>query len=350
MPSTNSKAKQRPKGRLFVWLKRLGIGAVLFVLLILIGTYAFQAYYTSSAVHRYPPPGQLVDIGGYRLHYRSSGSGSPVVVLDSGLSGDSNAWLLVQPGVAEFTQVISYDRAGLGWSDRGPKERTSRQIVKELHAMLREAEIPGPYVLVGASFGGFNVRLFAHEHPEQVAGLVLVDSPHESEFFQVPESIKRDNEKLLPLVKITRYLAPFGIGHLVLPKMDKNVPEEIREVRLALRLRTPNLLTTCAEYLNASISNSQMKGCTLPPNIPIAVLSASKSRWPDAPPDDQLTALNISHKLQGELAGQSSNSYHYIVPDCGHAIFFEKPAAVTDAIRRVVESVRNHTRLTAPDQ
>ena len=350
MASTNEKAKQRPKGRIFVWLKRLGIGGVLFILLILIGTYAFQAYYTSSVIRRYPPPGQLVDIGGYCLHYKSSGSGSPVVILDSGLSGDSNAWGLVQPGVAKFTRVISYDRAGFGWSDRGPKDRTSRQIVKELHTMLREAEIPGPYVLVGASFGGFNVRMFTHEHPEQVAGLVLVDSPHESEFFQVPESIIRDNNKLLPLVKMTKLLTPFGIGHLVLPKMAKDVPEEIREVKLALSLRTPNLLTTCKEYLDASISNSQMKGCTLKTDIPIAVLSSSRSRWPEAPPDDQLTAINISHKLQAELAAQSTNSYQYIVPDCGHAIFFEKPDAVVDFIRRVVESVRNHTKLTAPDQ
>jgi len=350
MASTNNKVKQRPKGRIFVWLKRLGIGGVFFILLILIGTYAFQAYTTSSTIRRYPPPGKLVDIGGYRLHYRSGGSGFPVVVLDSGLSGDSNAWALVQPGVAKFTRVISYDRAGLGWSDRGPKDRTSRQIVKELHTMLREAEIPGPYVLVGASFGGFNVRMFTHEHPEQVAGLVLVDSPHELEFFQVPESIKRDNEKLTPFVKVTKFFARFGIGYLGFPAMAKDDPEEIREVKLALRLRTPNVLTTCEEYLDASISNSQMKGCTLQTDIPIAVLSSSRSRWPEAPPDDQLTAINISHKLQAELAGQSTNSYHYIVPDCGHAIFFEQPAVVIDSILRVVESVRNKTELIPPNQ
>ena len=103
------------------------------------------------------------------------------------------------------------------------------------------------------------------------------------EFFKVPESIKRDNEKLTPLVKVTKSLALFGIGHLGFPAMAKDDPEEIREVKLALRLRTPNTITTCEEYLNAGISNSQMKGCTLQTDIPIAVLSSSKSRWPEAP-------------------------------------------------------------------
>lgn len=349
MASKYAKVIQHPKRGFPVWLKRLFIGGILLVILLLLSAYAFQAYTTSRTTRRYPPPGKMVDVGGYRLHYRSNGSGSPVVVLDSGLTGDSNAWALVQPGVAKFTRVISYDRAGLGWSDRGPKDRTSRQIVKELHTMLETAKIPGPYVLVGASFGGFNVRMFTHEYPEQVAGLVLVDSPHELEFFQVPESIKRDNEKLTPLVKVTKFLTPFGIGHLVLPGRAKDVPEEVRDVKLALSLRTSNLMTTCEEYLDTGISNSQMKGWTLQTDIPIAVLSSSRSRWPEAPPDDQLTAINISHKLQAELAGQSTNSYQYIVPDCGHAIFFEKPDVVVDSIRRVVESVRNHTKLTAPD-
>lgn len=164
MASTNVKVRQHPKRRILVWLKRLGIGSVLLVLLILLSALAFQAYTTSSAIRRYPPPGQLVDIGGYYLHFQSSGSGSPTEVLDAGLGGSGVAWAHIQPEVAKFTRAISYDRAGLGWSDRGPKGSTSKQIVNELHTLLRQAEIPGPYVLVGASFGGYPVRATGGGH------------------------------------------------------------------------------------------------------------------------------------------------------------------------------------------
>ena len=109
---------------------------------------------SDSVETREPPPGKLVDIGGYQLHINCTGKGSPTVILEAGLGGDSRSWHEVQPEIAEFAQVCSYDRAGLGWSDPGPKPRTSQQIVKELHRLLAKADIQSPYVLVGHSFGG----------------------------------------------------------------------------------------------------------------------------------------------------------------------------------------------------
>jgi pimeloyl-ACP methyl ester carboxylesterase len=167
------------------------------------------------------------------LHYISSGSGSPVVVLDSGLGGDISQWRLVHPEVAKFTRVISYDRAGLGWSDRGPRDRTSKQIVKELHTMLKQAEVPGPYVLVGSSFGGYNVQLFAHEYPDQVAGLVLVDSPIDLTHEEIPESYRRFSENTARYAKWA-FLVRFGIVHLVAAKALENSPPKAREERLSL--------------------------------------------------------------------------------------------------------------------
>jgi pimeloyl-ACP methyl ester carboxylesterase len=147
------------------WFKRIGLGFLCLIgLLLMIGA-AYQWISTKLDAKRYPAPGQLVDIGGYKLHLYNAGSGGPAVILDAGLGGFSSSWGLVQPKIAQFTQVVSYDRAGTGWSEPSPFPRTSQQIVRELHTLLQNAHIPKPYILVGHSFGGINVRLYAATYP-----------------------------------------------------------------------------------------------------------------------------------------------------------------------------------------
>lgn len=133
-----------------------------------------------------PPPGQLVDIGGYRLHLWCMGNGTPAVILDAGLGGTSAGWGFVQPEVARFTRVCSYDRAGMGYSDAGPSPRTARRIANELAELLARGGIAGSVVLVGESIAGFTVRVFASDHPERALGLVLVDASHEDDAHEVP--------------------------------------------------------------------------------------------------------------------------------------------------------------------
>jgi pimeloyl-ACP methyl ester carboxylesterase len=132
------------------------IGLILFLLFPL-----YQQFATFIDGYRYPPSGKLVDIGGYQLHLNTSGQGNITVICDAGLSGTSLGWSLVQPEVSKFARVCSYDRAGYSWSDPSPLERTSNNIARELYVLLKKANIPGPYILVGHSFGGANVLIFA---------------------------------------------------------------------------------------------------------------------------------------------------------------------------------------------
>jgi pimeloyl-ACP methyl ester carboxylesterase len=140
---------------------------------------SYEAIAAAGDARRYPPPGRLVDVGGERLHIQCVGTGSPTVVLDAGLGGSSLDWNLVQSELGNTTRVCAYDRAGMGWSDPSPYPRTPRQIADELHTLLTNAGIAEPYVLVGHSLAGKNVRLFALTHPDQVAGMVLVDARSE---------------------------------------------------------------------------------------------------------------------------------------------------------------------------
>src|SRR5919107_3161482 len=165
------------RSRLWRWTKRAIAGMVGSVLVLLLAGVVFQFVMTRIDALRYPAPGELVDVGGYSLHLYCTGEpGAPAVVMDSGLGGTVLDWQLVQPEVAKFARVCTYDRAGMGWSERGAQPRTSQQFVQELHALLTNAGVEGPYVLVGQSLGGVNVQLYASQYPDEVAGMVLVDS------------------------------------------------------------------------------------------------------------------------------------------------------------------------------
>ena len=147
------------------------IGALL---LVLAGS-LYQKLGTRQDRKRFPPPGRLVDLGSHRLHLLESGRGRPTIVLEAGLMSTVLSWGDLQHKLSQSHRVVSYDRAGLGWSDPGPMPRTAHRIVEELHTLLERAAIPPPYVLVGHSFGGLTMPLFAARFPEETAGMVLVD-------------------------------------------------------------------------------------------------------------------------------------------------------------------------------
>ena len=165
-------SKRRGKSCL-LWL---GASLAVLLVLLLVG-YIYEPMAEAADAKVYPPPGQLVDVGGYRLHINCTGTGSPTVVIDAGLGDWSTTWGgYVQPEVAKTARVCTYDRAGMGWSEAGPLPRDAGQIAKELHTLLQNANIPGPYIMVGHSLGGLPVRVFVHDYASEIAGVVLIES------------------------------------------------------------------------------------------------------------------------------------------------------------------------------
>ncbi len=170
--------RTRPRRRLRSWIRRGVLGLVIGLVALAVIGVIYQAFGTQIYRRVYPPPGELVDVGGYTLHINCVGEGSPTVILESGSGANSTAWANIQPEVADTTRVCAYDRAGSGWSEPGSGPGDPQQIAEELHTLLGNAEIDGPYVLVGHSFGGLYVSMYADLYPEEVAGMVLVDSSH----------------------------------------------------------------------------------------------------------------------------------------------------------------------------
>src|SRR5215204_4876368 len=165
--STTARRLIRRIGKALLWL-------VVVLLALAVAGAIYQAIATALAERAYPPPGEMVDVGGYRLHINCLGQGSPTVVLDAGSGGFSAQWVRVQREVSDTTRVCAYDRAGMGWSEMGPDPRDAKQITGELHTLLSKAGIEGPYVLVGHSFGGMYMQTYAARYPDEVAGVALV--------------------------------------------------------------------------------------------------------------------------------------------------------------------------------
>jgi pimeloyl-ACP methyl ester carboxylesterase len=320
------------------WMLR-GIGRGLATLFVLIAILAlagasYEAIAAAGDARRYPPPGQLVDVGGYRLHINCVGAGSPTVVLDAGLSGSSLDWNLVQSELGNTTRVCAYDRAGMGWSDPGPQPRTPRQIADELHTLLMNAGIAEPYVLVGHSLAGKNVRLFALTHPEQVAGMVLVDarseyvdantSPAEVQAFQKASAAQAILYRVARSVGLVRLI---GASLWGAPTM----PRETRTEGMLLQTSPRGVDAQTAEGLERATDDAQLQAAPSLGDRPLIVVAAGQKVAHDP----------IWAEAQRRQAALSSNGRLIVAEGSGHAIHWEQPTLVIDAVRQVVDDVRS---------
>lgn len=302
---------------------------------------------------QHPPPGQMIDVGGHRLHLYCIGTGSPTVVLEAAAPGWSLYWSLVQPEVAKVTRVCAYDRAGLGWSERGPLPRTGQRMARELHRLLDRAGISGPYVMVGHSLGGLIVRLYRHEYPKDVVGMVLVDAGQELELHR-PEfrTFVNSGKAMFPLIRAMTIL---GIPRLSLSfeqlppflvKQEEKVPETIRPMLRAGWLRTSyaTTLTDEANALSDTLYQVQHSGSL--DDLPLVVLTATGPVWwPDMPAEvNPAKFRKMWMELQHDLTTLSSNSRQVLADHSSHFIQFDQPELVIDAIRQVITVTRQTSR------
>ncbi len=283
-----------------------------------------------NATHSSARPGRLVELGSHRLHIFCVGTGGPTVVIDSGLGGSSLEWIKVQRSLAQYVRVCSYDRAGYGWSEPGPLPRTTSRIVDELFQLLKNANIAGPYVLVGHSFGGYTAQLFANRYPDETAGLVLVDSSH-------PEQFERF---LAPPIRAN--LAPSGKNrHMMLspsPRMPENLPDEVKPIVHVLNLRGETRRAMGHELLDFRLSAQQVREAPALPNVPMVVLTRGKRVWPQTDRGQQMEQL--WSQLQVELANRTQRAIHILAHRSGHHVHLDQPELVANSVQLVVDLVR----------
>ena len=249
------------------------------VLALLAGVGAvYQAVATGRAQRAQPAPGAMVDVGGHRLHIACSGAGSPTVVLDAALGNMSAHWAWVQQEIARTTRVCAYDRAGLGWSELRPGPRDAAHIAGELHTLLGNAGIPGPYVMVGHSFGGLYTQLYAARYADEVAGVVLVESSHPEQFTRLPDGPK-NYDMARRLYTVAPVLARLGAVRLFgLSDPPAGLPAEQRAQIDACAGSTRHAATTAEEFRAAPDTIRQAGALRGLGNLPLAVVSAAEQR------------------------------------------------------------------------
>ncbi len=282
----------------------------------------------------HPMPGQLVDIGGYKMHIDCTGQGSPTVILDAGLGDSFLSWQKVQPEIAKFTRVCSYDRAGLGYSDSSPRPRTTRVFVDELHRLLQHAAIVGPLILVGHSMGGFDIRLYASLYRSEVAGMVLVDSSHPEQQNRLPPAINDLDATWLREQQLFESTMPFGIPRLL--GFCGN-DDAIRAVDCNFHSARESV----AELKAISESAAQTAATGSLGDIPLIVLSHD----PDTPQPDLPEVLveptnDVWQQMQIELAHLSTRGKQVIAKNSGHYIQLDRPDIVIEAVRNIVDQAR----------
>jgi pimeloyl-ACP methyl ester carboxylesterase len=325
---------------------------ILAAVLVLLGLGAlYQAIAGRHYRRQFPPPGQLIDVGGHRLHVICHGSGRPVVVLEAGIAASSLSWALVLPEIAKFTRVCAYDRAGLAWSEIASCPRTFERIVDELSTVLARVARADRYVLVGHSFGSFVIRAYAARHPGHVRGLVLVDPP--TEWLTMTPQRARMLWGGRHLSRIGAVLAHVGVVRTCLALLSggapaaprgfvkifgptaartlerlvgevRKLPSDIHPVVQALWCQ-PKCFYAMAEHLGVlEREGVSLSGFSPPGDIPVIVISSGNQ------PPEQIAA----HRM---LAERSADGRHVIAGRSAHWVQFDEPELVVALVRELVE-------------
>jgi pimeloyl-ACP methyl ester carboxylesterase len=302
------------------WAKRTLIGLCGLVVVAALAGSAYQWIATRNDLAANPPPGRLVDVGGHKLHVWCTGSGEPTVILENGLGGSGLGWSFVQPEVARFTRVCSYDRAGTGYSDPGPSPRTARRIGQELAQLLDRTGIRGPLVLVGASIGGLFVRVFASEHGDRVVGLVLVDASHEDQEMSVP--------RIAPFVPLLSSTGVFRLLGVSFGGAGESLPPPLKPLARATAFRAAAYQATADEGIHLPESVAEVKASRRKLRIPVVVVTAG------------LGADPAWQELQRDQVGLSEEGCQVIAEHSGHVIALGQPQAIVEPIRAIVERAR----------
>jgi pimeloyl-ACP methyl ester carboxylesterase len=313
----------------------------------------------------YTHPGRLIDVNGHRINMYCMGSGSPTVVFDSGWEDWAPAWAIVQPAVATWTRACSYDRAGSGFSDPGPMPRTSVRIADDLHTALHNAGVSGPYILVGHSFGSYNMRVFADRFMPEVAGLVLVDG--EDGDVESAAQRAKDDRSLAPIEAELRECRNAIERHATLPSVAgpgsssmpcdhqffRGLPE--RDFSPALNAAILHIVATKVALYDAVISEMQEMPWDeryLRSHLrsfgsrPVRVLTAQNHFYDTSktPPALHRKHLMFEHKealRQARWLSLSSNSKQIFAMKSGHYIELDQPQVVIDAIRQEISIARH---------
>jgi pimeloyl-ACP methyl ester carboxylesterase len=315
-----------------------------------------QAVVEDTSMLPYVEPGQRVDIGGRRINLRCTGIGSPAVILMAGASSWSNIWYKTQPEIAKRARVCAFDRASYGFSDPAPQPQILSDTVNDLHAALEAADVPGPHVLVGHSLGGLEARLFAQQWPQEVAGMVLLDTSPAAEFlievnlpgYDEAVGMERRTSRMLRCALLAAHgpLDPSHpeYEHCSIGPLPEGTPAALRKIWPSFftadyAIARVSLLSSLFTHRYDSVDHLRLG------DKPLIVLSADVGRGWSGPQGTFWRNYRKQWFAQHQaLAHLSSRGVHRVIEHSGHEIQLDKPQAVVDAVDEVLRQLHARTK------
>jgi pimeloyl-ACP methyl ester carboxylesterase len=279
---------------------------------------------------KYAMVGRLIDVGGHTLHINCTGTGSPTVVLEPGLGEPSTAMAWIAPAVAKETRVCVYDRAGRGWSEAANEPRDGGETATDLRTLLDRAGETGPFVLAGHSAGGIYVLNFAHRYPDEVAGVVLLDSMHPEQYTRIT-GWKTFHEAFRRVSAVLPSLSRLGVGRILYRDAFAGLPARARNEQRAFWATPRHSRSVRDEFSELRTAMTQATALRSLGDRPLMVITARKDAeggWVAA---------------QNDLARTSTNSAHRVLDDATHSTLTEDKATAAKssrAISAVVEAAR----------
>ena len=316
--------------------------------LVLIPTTIYHLFCSLKERKTLTPPGKYVDLGGYKVHLWVKGekqAGRPTIVLDHSLGGIEGYFLIDR--LAKLTRVCIYDRPGYGWSDRSPKSRCSQEIVRELDLMLTEAKIEPPYILVGDSFGSYNMRLYAHQFPAKVKGIVLTDGLHESGMLNLPWSIVAVKYLFISgfimsvlgsLFGIIRLLGTLGVFEIIKPELKQFDVKQRRRVKRSL-YGYRHWLTMAQELINLDRSGRQVK---VAENLSVPIISLKSQTFFQPALVTLLLPRKAIDRLRARMRHQlsrlSTNFKSIAASNSSHFVWIDEPEIIFKAVKQLLNT------------
>ncbi|MGM3307383.1 alpha/beta fold hydrolase [Anabaena sp. WFMT] len=317
--------------------------------LILLGITTYHLIASIQEKSKIPPIGKLIDVGGHKLHLYCAGEGEITIILDHSLGGIDGYFLVEE--LAKISRVCIYDRAGYGSSQSSNKSRTSEQIVKELHILLKKAEIEPPYILVGNSFGSYNMRLYAHYFPEEVLGMVLTDGLHEKQMLAMPLSMQLLKlfftgsffiASLGAALGVIRFLGIIGAFEVIKKELCQFPATKLKIVKRSF-YSSRHWLTMFREMWSLNLSGYQVKKADDFGNMPIINIKAGNFLKPSIgklyfsiPSADKLRDA-----IQSDLLLLSTDCEQLLAEKSSHFVWIDQPEVILAAVKRVLEKVEN---------
>jgi pimeloyl-ACP methyl ester carboxylesterase len=297
-----------------------------------------------------PPPGTITATDRAKIHWYTQGSGETTIIIDHSLGG-IEGYLLIDK-LAKLGRVVIFDRPGYGWSKPNWQPRTSHQISTELQSLLQTAQIQPPYILVGDSFGSYNMRLFAHSYPQQVSGLIMTDGLHQDQMLSLPLHLKILKiffaisfvfVSIGAALGIVRILGLLGIFEVIKPELKHCDPIRLQQVKRSF-YRASHWLTMAREMSNLDTSGKQLRVANDLGDLPVINIKATTFlriplpaifwSWLMNPADQARDQIHLA------LARVSTNSQQLLAPHSSHFVWVDQPEIIVEAIERMID--RNH--------